>query len=171
MSPAARDSGAVLTVLLAEVRKDRAAIERQETALRDLVARWADVERDTPLLAYACVLLHGWYTGLETLYERVARGLDSHVPVGDRAHRALLRQMAVELPGVRAALVSETVELELVELLKFRHFFRHAYDVALDPQKVRLEAERVARIAPEVTRALVALEAMVEQALAVLATR
>lgn len=169
MSPMALDSTASLAVLLAELRKDREAVERQLTELEALRGRWGDVEREAPLLAYACVLLHGWYTGLESLFERIARTVDGHVPTGERSHRALLRQMTVELPGVRGPIIASALEGELAELLKFRHFFRHAYAVTLDPKKVRAEADRVSTHHAEVARALDAVEAFLTQSLTALA--
>ena len=42
--------------------------------------------------------LHGFYSGLERLFEIVARQLDQAVPAGETWHRDLLLQMARHLP-------------------------------------------------------------------------
>ena len=62
---------------------------------------------------------------------------------GIRYHINLLRRMKLYIEGIRPNLLSEDVYLLLDELGKFRHFFRHAYGVKLDSERV----ERVAEIA------------------------
>ncbi|MDY0063225.1 MAG: hypothetical protein RBU45_25690 [Myxococcota bacterium] len=39
-------------------------------------------------------------------------------------------------------------------MLAFRHFFRHAYGVKLDPARLRLELERLLLLEPAVSREL-----------------
>jgi len=81
--------------------------------------------------------------------ERIERqGLPLHedVPDGPSWHRELLAQMRVEVPGVRPALLPSSVTPDLEEVRKFRHFFRNAYAVELDPGHVRRQAARVSAI-------------------------
>jgi hypothetical protein len=47
-------------------------------------------------------------------------------------HRQLLAAAARPLPGLRPALVPPTAERAWGEVLRFRHFLRHAYAVDLD---------------------------------------
>ena len=98
--------------------------------------------------------LHGWYTGLEALLERVARQIDGRIPAGDRSHRELLSQSMVDVAGSRPAVLPRSLEPGLLALLAFRHFFRHAYGVKLGPARLRLELERLLLLEPVVSREL-----------------
>lgn len=53
-------------------------------------------------------------------------------------HAQLLQRMRLDLMPVRPAVIDETAYDALDELRRFRHLFRHAYDVELDPQRLRL---------------------------------
>lgn len=170
MNPAAKETTVTLAVLLRELQKDRAALDALSFDLQGLISRWTEVARERPLYTFAAVLVHGWYTGLETLLERIARAVDGRVPSGERSHRELLEQMATELPAVRGAVLNADDEAALAEVLKFRHFFRHAYAVPLDPAKVLVEAQRVERLATSVGATLTAFEQFLTETLA-LATR
>jgi len=110
---------------------------------------------DRPWLALVAVALHGWYTGLETALERIARAIDQRVPTGETWHRDLLSQCTTEIPSVRPAVLPRaTLHHDLVELLEFRRFFRHAYAVTLDPGRLRDNVDRLLRTAPVVAAAL-----------------
>lgn len=98
--------------------------------------------------------LHGWYTALETLCERVARQLDENVPTGPTWHIDLLSQMQIEVPGLRPQVLAAAVVDDLHELRKFRHFFRNAYVLDFDPVLVRAHAERLDHIQDAVSDAL-----------------
>jgi len=84
--------------------------------------------------------LHRWYTAVESLLERVERAFGT-LPIGQRWHSELLIGATRELATVRPAIVSASALGPLQELLRFRHFLRHAYAVELDPNKL---LERVA---------------------------
>jgi hypothetical protein len=170
MSPEAQAGAVQLTLLLAELRRDQAALTPHARELQELRSDWPRVASDRPRLVLACVLLHAWYTGLETLFERIARGLDRSVPRGDQSHKELLRQMATELPGLRAAVIDDSIEAELLQLLKFRHFFRHAYAVPYDPVKVLAEVERVVALHPRLDANLASLERFLDDSIAALAS-
>jgi hypothetical protein len=45
--------------------------------------------------------------------------------------------MVQERPGVRPAVLNETLWLRLQDYLAFRHFFRHAYGYTVDWAKLR----------------------------------
>jgi hypothetical protein len=150
------DRGAVALVarLRREIDDDRALLAR---CLRDgqlARERLTATPDDPAALALAAVALHGWYTGLESILERIARQLDREVPEGDRWHRELLAQASAEIPRVRPPVLPREVVPELRELLSFRHFFRHAYGIVLDPVRIDANLVRLARIEPAVGAAL-----------------
>ncbi len=159
-----RATRAAVARLRGEIRDDREQLTR---CLRDAqlaVVRRASTPDDPAVLALAAVALHGWYTGLETLLERIARQLDGEVPEGPRWHRALLGQLAVDVPGVRPAVMQRELLGPLAELLGFRHFFRHAYGVVLDGSQLAARLATLLRIAPDLERALDEFDAFLARA-------
>ena len=77
-------------------------------------------------LAALSLVLISFYTGLERIFERVARHIDHSLPQGERWHTDLLLQIA-RPTNKRIALISEETRLSLREYLAFRHHSRHAY--------------------------------------------
>jgi hypothetical protein len=145
---------ATLARLRAEIGVDRTALAARQAEAAEVLAGWGREPPDKAQLALAAVALHGWYTGLETVCERVARDIDGDVPRGDSSHRTLLSQAMTELDGLRPAVIPRELEPDLLELLAFRHFFRHAYAVDVDPDKVQPHLRRLGRLATEVDSAL-----------------
>jgi hypothetical protein len=164
MSPAERATLAELSRLATEVARDRGAMRRcgADAAAALGALRSATVDRST--LIVGAVGLHGWYTALETILERVARAIDASVPTGPTSHRDLLSQGMTEVEGMRPAVLDRALEPELLALLTFRHFFRHAYGVELDPARLRVELERHERVAPQVDADLAAWSDFLEAA-------
>jgi hypothetical protein len=166
MSPDAQAATTLLAVLRAELKSDVDGMDRQARELQELLGRWEDVSADRPWLTVCAVALHAWYTALETGLERVARALDRHVPAGPRSQLELVQQLAVEVPGVRPAVLAPEVLADLRELLKFRHFFRHAYNAELSPGLIEIEARRLVRVEPGVRAGLRALDTFLVASLA-----
>ena len=136
-----------LARLSAEVAIDRAALAARAEETSSLLAAWGEgVTLSRADLTLVAANLHGYYTALETLCERVARQLDETVPAGPAWHADLLSQMQVEVPGLRPVVVPANVISDLHELRRFRHFFRNAYVLDFDPVLVRAHAERLVRV-------------------------
>lgn len=66
----------------------------------------------------------------------MALEIDDSLPEGADWHRRLLRQMAVNVPDVRPALLSETSLKELNALCAFHHVVRNVYTFELIPNRV-----------------------------------
>ena len=141
--------------LQAEISVEIAALKAREEETLDLAARWdVDGGLSRPELVLVAVNLHGWYTALESGLERVARLLDQSLPAGASWHVDLIEQMRLDVPGLRPALLEAGSVAALHELRKFRHFFRNAYVLELDPAKVRARVGDLASIAPSVMAGL-----------------
>ncbi|WP_342669563.1 hypothetical protein [Desulfovirgula thermocuniculi] len=54
--------------------------------------------------------------------------------------------MRLSLEGLRPALIGEETFRCLNDLRSFRHFFRHAYDMDLEPEKVELVVKKALRL-------------------------
>ncbi len=158
MSPDDRAALAHLARLRAEIQADRDGMARCVADVDMSLADWHGAPPGRPLLVLAAVGLHGWYTALESILERIARSLDGTLPRGDTWHRDLVSQALVELPGVRPAVLPRETLPPLLALLAFRHFFRHAYAVDLDPVRLRVEIERLKAIDGAVGEALDAFD-------------
>jgi hypothetical protein len=79
--------------------------------------------------------LHSAYGVLENYFLRVSKFFENDLP-GDRWHKPLVEKMALEIPGVRPALLTEEpLKRHALELLRFRHLFRDMYGEDLDPMK------------------------------------
>lgn len=141
MSPAEITKNALLA-LAAEIRDDLAAIARLLPIV--LQARAAVQKADDPMQIMAAAgYLHHLYTATESIHERVVRLLDGAVPTGERSHHDLLTRVGVEVPGVRPAVLTPTTRARLARLLRFRHFFRHAYRIDLLAEEVLATAAGV----------------------------
>ena len=92
----------------------------------DLLKVDPDGEPTFERLAALSQVLISFYTGLERIFERIARRIDHSLPQGERWHTDLLQQVA-RPTDERLALISEETRLSLREYLAFRHHSRHAY--------------------------------------------
>ena len=53
-------------------------------------------------------------------------------------HTSLLNRLAIQIEGIRPALIPPELKPPLRELKAFRHVFVYAYDLQLDPVKLEL---------------------------------
>jgi uncharacterized protein YutE (UPF0331/DUF86 family) len=94
--------------------------------------RFKDTEEGVESMAYQLHNLHGAY---EELCEIVADYFENEIE-GIRYHADLLKRIKMDIKGIRPAFISEKTYQELDELRRFRHLFRHAYGIELDPVRV-----------------------------------
>jgi hypothetical protein len=134
-----------LELLRTEIATDRAAFAARVDEIASIRLEASTI--DEGLLARAAVALHHAYGAVEAALARIARTFGTQ-PSGTNWHRSLLETMALEVPGVRPAVVSQEALPDLRELLGFRHFFRHAYQVQLDAGRLVLLRERAMRAKP-----------------------
>jgi hypothetical protein len=80
--------------------------------------------------------IHGFYNGLERIFERIAAIVDGSKPVGEAWHQALLQQMNTEVSNIRPAVISDVVREQLDEYRGFRHVVRNVYTFNFDPVRV-----------------------------------
>jgi hypothetical protein len=80
--------------------------------------------------------LQSFYSGLERVFELIARAIDQSVPTGDSWHSDLLKQMARSTPESRPAVISREAASRLDEFRRFRHLVRNVYAADLIPEKM-----------------------------------
>lgn len=137
----------------------------------DLASTWTDIVRSLddirllprdlgPIEARAAAnILHDFYTGVESIAERIALAFEGDLPQGRDWHAALLRRMATAIPGRRPELFSHEVARRLDEYLRFRHVVRHNYGFRLDRERVSQLLQGVAPLASDVAEAIARFDA------------
>ena len=85
------------------------------------------------------------YSGIERIFERIAREVDMHTPSGSEWHKDLLTQMT-ERCGERPPVISQTTARRLKRLLKFRHRVKNIYRYELIYEKAEKHAKRFSKL-------------------------
>jgi len=119
----------------------RVAARLAREAMEDAAGMDAGGSADDPAIlrgatAALALTLHRWYSALEAMLERIERAFGT-LPSGGEWHRDLLEGATWPIPGVRPSVLPRDSIEPLRELLRFRHFLRHAYAVELDPTRLR----------------------------------
>ena len=132
-------NGSYLT-LAARIRHD---LDEVELVVDRVEIIWLQASRESDDVAVdaAALNLHGVYAGLERLFERIAATVDKSTPSGANRHQELLRQMAVEIPGIRPAVLSNPTRERLEKYRGFRHVVRNVYTFNLDPIQIDLPVQ------------------------------
>lgn len=122
------------------VERIRGEIPDLERVIQRALRAWSHAcrssEEQNVYLDSVALNLHGFYSGLERLFELIARHLDRNLPTGEVWHRDLLAQMSHDLARVRPAVISEDTARRLDEYRRFRHLVRNVYTVNLVPEKM-----------------------------------
>ncbi|HIC88571.1 MAG TPA: hypothetical protein EYP04_04115 [Anaerolineae bacterium] len=122
------------------VEDELKALERVAGQMDELLTRCADPPTWIELTAMAS-LLHQFYTGVESIFERIGVTLGEGLPKSAYWHIDLLNQMAEKREKVRPAVIDEPLRARLKDYLDFRQFFRHAYGYTLEWSKMRWMVE------------------------------
>jgi hypothetical protein len=132
--------------LRAEVASDLDAFRQRVDDLRSVVPK------DAASCALVAVALHHAYGAVESAFLRLSRIVDATDPMGQKWHQELLTAMAMAIPEVRQAWIAVETRDRLHELLAFRHFFRHAYAVALSAERLAEVRTTTLELAPILER-------------------
>ena len=96
----------------------------------------ADTDDDTLIvIAYH---LHNLYNVFENIFQNIAVVFENSVDDVERWHAQLLERMRLDVMPLRPAIIDDMAYDALDELRRFRHLFRHAYGVRLDPLRLQL---------------------------------
>jgi hypothetical protein len=87
----------------------------------------AGSKKDDLYLDSVSLNLHGFYSGIEKIFETIARNIDGTVPTGDSWHLELLKQMALEIHQLRPCVIRKETLALLNEYRGFRHIVRNVY--------------------------------------------
>ncbi len=107
--------------------------------------------------------LHGFYAGMERVFEVIADRVDRAKPAGANWHQELLHQMASEIPGIRPPVLSLPVRDRLDRYRGFRHVVRNVYTFNLDPEQVEVLVRQLQPTMEQVSQELLALAEFLEK--------
>lgn len=124
------------------IEDELVTLERVVESTEEALASLSDEPSQFQLHGLAAYL-HQFYTGVESIFERIAVGLGEDLPRGEYWHVDLLNQMAKERERVRPAVIDEPLRARLRDYLDFRHFFRHAYGYTLQWSQMRWKVENL----------------------------
>jgi hypothetical protein len=97
---------------------------------------WTDTDPDTLIvMAYR---LHNLYNAFENIFQNIAAVFENSIDDIAQWHSQLLERMRLNLLPLRPAVIDDAAYDALDELRRFRHLFRHAYSVQLDPLRLQL---------------------------------
>lgn len=123
---------ALATRLRVELADLKRVVERAEYLLSK-----AQESDDEDYLDGVALNLHGFYAGVERIFEEVAAEIDGSLPTGSEWHRNLLLQMAGEVSDTRPAVIGSNTRDCLDEYRGFRHVVRNVYTFNLRPSRLR----------------------------------
>ncbi|MEB3338636.1 MAG: hypothetical protein VKJ46_14300 [Leptolyngbyaceae bacterium] len=133
-------------------------LDEIERSLERALDGWTRFQQssDDLYLDSTALNLHSVYNGIEKLFDMIATTVDTNRPQGSEWHQALLQQMAIEIPGIRPAVISEISCDGLDKYRKFRHVVRHIYAFHFDAAQLQQLVEAAPYLLAEVKAELIA---------------
>lgn len=139
--------------LAAEIENELRFVHRVAEELEHVwnKAQSASLEDHGYFLESAALKLHNFYTGCERIFEKIAVEVNGGRPRTFDWHMRLLQSMALDVPQVRPAVISSSLEKQLAEYLGFRHVVRNIYGFELDPGRIARLIEKINRVSTQFT--------------------
>ena len=132
-----------MLILSRSIRKDICEIER----IYDALARHtlsSDTDAETAIVV--AYYLRNLYNGFENIFGAIAAAFENSIDDVGRWHTQLLERMRLDVMPLRPAVIDDEAFEALDELRRFRHLFRHAYGVRLDPLRLQLVLQKALRL-------------------------
>lgn len=146
------------------IRQELRNLERVVNRIEDGMAAARKRPEDQDFYLDSIALnLHDFYAGLERIFHYIASHLEQSVPTDGEWHRELLRQMNVEVPGVRPTVLSVESVWALDEYLRFRHVVRNVYTFNFDPERIERLVGQIRPCFEQVRSDLLAFASFVER--------
>ncbi len=138
-----------ILTLIAEINEELANInllrDEIKRAGKKLPEKFDDDKRY--IVESLALKLHNFYTTCERIFERISGDINGKIPQGLDWHKRLLKNMTLDIKGVRPPVLSKTTEKELEEYLRFRHLVRNIYGFELEEEKMMSLVERINKVA------------------------
>ena len=125
-------------ILAERLRKEVQALERVVERAEGALVRAVRLPSDQDYYLSAAALdLHGFYAGVERLFELIASDIDESRPATRHWHRDLLAQMTLAVSDLRPAVLRTDSQSALTDYLEFRHVVRNVYTFNLRLDRVK----------------------------------
>jgi uncharacterized protein YutE (UPF0331/DUF86 family) len=144
-----------LPVLVAEINDALAKLEKLVNRLATQQGRVDDEE----ISESAALRLHNFYTGCKRIFKLIATEVNGVLSQSLEWHKRLLNQVALEVAGIRPAVISTATRKDLEELLYFRHVVRNIYAFELKPERVEELVKLTITLYPKFAREIGAFTA------------
>ena len=128
--------------LIARIQENLNEVERV-VSRADMLSKKAQQTNDDGYWDGVALNLHGFYGGVERIFEDIGRSLDGSIPAGPDWHASLLTQMSAEVPGERPPVITRQTRLCLDEYRGFRHVVRNVYAFNFHPERLKALADRL----------------------------
>jgi hypothetical protein len=153
---------AKMVAFAARIRTELVELEQVVQRAEYLLGK-AHNMNDPDYLDGVALSLHGFYTGVEHLFEEIAREIDGSLPGGSEWHRNLLIQMSAEMVSVRPPVIQAKSRVCLDEYRGFRHVVRNIYAFHLRPSRLEELAKDLRVCYVDLTGDILAFCAFLEQ--------
>lgn len=124
-----------ILILMNSVRRDLEAIA---TIYGELERHPLKADTDDDTLIVIAYHLHNLYNAFENVFQNITAVFENAVDDVERWHVQLLERMRLDVMPLRPAVIDDRAYDALDELRRFRHLFRHAYTMKLDPLRLQL---------------------------------
>ena len=125
-------------------RIDQALVDLARVVQRaELLLNKARQNNDDGYLDGVALNLHSFYSGVEAIFEDIARNLEGTLPSGPNWHQELLLQMSAVLGSLRPAVIRIETRYCLDEYRGFRHVVRNVYTFNLRSGRLQQLSEEV----------------------------
>ena len=133
-----------LNIFLADIAAQQAAIQQVYALLEQRAANLNTAQPET--LESTAYQLHNLYSAVEDLLRLIAAYFENNISDSSRWHSLLLRRMTQPVADIRPTVLSPQTYQDLNDLRGFRHFFRHAYGVAIDEAQLQSNLAKSRRL-------------------------
>lgn len=123
-----------IRLLQAEIRSNLGTIREVYQQIDTLGTQATGSQQDIVLGYY----LHVLYGLFENLFVQIAEQFGNNIANKAQWHTQLLRRMTLDIKPIRPAVISQEAYICLNELRSFRHLFRNAYLLQLDPDRLNI---------------------------------
>ncbi|MDZ7292517.1 MAG: hypothetical protein ONB44_22775 [candidate division KSB1 bacterium] len=141
-----------IPVLVAEINDELAKLEKLAQRLATQQGRVDDEE----ISESAALRLHNFYTGCERIFKLIAVEVNGALSQSLDWYKRLLNQAALEVTGIRPAVISAETRKDLEELLNFRHIVRNIYAFELKSERIEELIELTTVLFPRFAREIAA---------------
>jgi hypothetical protein len=137
-----------IPLLIAEIKTE---VEKLEKLVQRLATQQGRVD-DEEISESAALRLHNFYTGCERVFKLIAAEVNGVLSQSLDWHKRLLNQLALEVPGIRPAVISSATKSALEELLNFRHLIRNIYGFELKSERVKELVQMTVELFPRLAK-------------------